>query len=210
VSPNIKKTAFMGHNHNQYMKIYHGSNIGELDILLPRQADHGKPYIYFSTNIVVATLYTVNAVSGSGLYWFPYGFDKDGRVEYTEVYPDALRDVYGDKKGFVYECDVNEKTLENPTHIPCARLSSLPVKVSKIHNINNVYERLLKYKNEDKFSLEEFETLSDKKLQFWYKMMIDDFPRDKISPESDCIYAGFFKTRMPKMWAQFEKSIHEK
>lgn len=31
------------------MKLYHGSNIGDIKVLEPRQADHDRPYVYMTT-----------------------------------------------------------------------------------------------------------------------------------------------------------------
>lgn len=44
------------------MKLYHGSNIGDIKVLEPRQADHDRPYVYMTTIDVVAAFYLCNAV----------------------------------------------------------------------------------------------------------------------------------------------------
>ena len=43
------------------MKLYHGSNVTGLTQLVPKQADHDRPYVYLTTIEQVATLYLCNA-----------------------------------------------------------------------------------------------------------------------------------------------------
>ena len=55
------------------MQLFHGSRTGGIKVLEPRQADHDRPYVYTTTNRIVALLYLCNAVE-KPYYWFPYGF----------------------------------------------------------------------------------------------------------------------------------------
>ena len=64
------------------MKLYHGSNTLGIEMLKPQLADHDRPYIYLTVNRVVAALYLSNAVERP-YYWFPYGYRRDGVVEYS-------------------------------------------------------------------------------------------------------------------------------
>jgi len=180
------------------MKIYHGTNIGGIKILEPQKTLHEKPYVYFSTDIVVATLYTASAVKKPH-YWLPYGFNKDGRVKYQEIYSDALKDVYNNKTGYVYECDADENLLENPTNIHCARLSASPVKVSKCIKLDNIYQRLLQYTEEGKFTLTEYKKVSEGTLKFYRKSIIDSLKKCAAG----CDYTRFVKEKMPDIWNEF-------
>ncbi len=120
--------------------LYHGSSIGNLKELKPNVSEHGTPYIYFTSNIVVALFYIVKAVEPP-FNWFPYGF-KDGTPVYTEYYPDAIADIYKGKTGYIYEFE-NLKGEENPTNIACACVCREVVKTHGIIEISDVYERLL-------------------------------------------------------------------
>ena len=44
------------------MQLFHGSRTGGIEILEPRQADHDRPYVYMTTNRIVALFYLCNAV----------------------------------------------------------------------------------------------------------------------------------------------------
>ncbi|MBR1562946.1 MAG: hypothetical protein IJ645_07050 [Ruminococcus sp.] len=75
------------------MKLYHGSNVTGLTQLVPKQADHDRPYVYLTTIEQVAALYLCNAVERP-YYWFPYGFESNSDVPiYHELYPNAFRQV---------------------------------------------------------------------------------------------------------------------
>ena len=87
------------------MKLYHGSNTGNIKILEPRQADHERPYIYMTTIEAVAAIYLCNGVERP-YYWFPYGFERNSDVPiYHELYPNALREVSEGVAGFIYEME---------------------------------------------------------------------------------------------------------
>ena len=46
----LEKSQF---EEEENMKLYHGSNIGDIKVLEPRQADHDRPYVYMTTIDVV-------------------------------------------------------------------------------------------------------------------------------------------------------------
>ncbi len=67
------------------MTFYHGSQIVKLTELKPVISEHGQPYVYFSTNPLVALLYCVKPVP-KPFSWYPYGFDCNGNVFYSEYF----------------------------------------------------------------------------------------------------------------------------
>ena len=50
--------------------LYHGSSTGGIQTLQPSTADHGKPYVYFTTSDVSAALYAARVVERP-YYWVP-------------------------------------------------------------------------------------------------------------------------------------------
>lgn len=94
------------------MRFYHGSNTGGIQVLEPRLADHGRPYVYLTANEAVAAIYLCNAVE-KPYYWFPYGFCAGTDIPvYHELYPNALREVSEGVSGYLYEVEVEEDILE--------------------------------------------------------------------------------------------------
>lgn len=91
------------------MIFYHGSSVKGLKELKPFLSEHGKPYIYFATNSLIALLYAVKPVP-KPFSFYPYGFDKNGNVVYSEYYENAFYDLYKGKTGYLYECDDLKET----------------------------------------------------------------------------------------------------
>ena len=54
--------------------LYHGSSTGGIQTLQPFTADHGKPYVYFTTSDVSAALHAARVIERP-YYWVPYGYD---------------------------------------------------------------------------------------------------------------------------------------
>ncbi len=135
--------------------LYHGSPIGGLDILLPELSEHRTPLVYFATDPLVALLYAVKPVPKPFSY-YPYGFDENGHVVYSECFEDAFRILYQGQQGYLYEC---EKTTDmtQPTHIACAYVSSKPVKVRHVTFIPDLYEYYMQQSDKGMFSIRRFE-----------------------------------------------------
>ena len=149
------------------------------------------PLVYMTTNPVIAALYTVHPVE-KPFSWYPYGFSGTTPV-YTEYYPDALRDIYGGKIGYIYHsrCAV-ELSLENPTPIGCALVSRKPVLV-------DVHEALLEYERAGKLIVRRYETLSEKQKAFAEKMLLEEIHKHKLK-EKDCDYSRFLMKRFAQIW----------
>ena len=103
------------------MKLFHGSRTVGIEVLEPRLADHDRPYVYMTTNEIVAAFYLCNAVE-KPYYWFPYGFAEDGTPVYHELYPHALREVSEGVGGCIYAVEADESQVIPFPNIPVARL----------------------------------------------------------------------------------------
>lgn len=80
------------------LAFYHGSPIGGLNELKPFLSEHGEPYVYFSSSPIVALLYAVKPVP-KPYSFYPYGFDENGVVVYSEYFENAFFHLYNEKKG---------------------------------------------------------------------------------------------------------------
>ena len=189
------------------MILYHGSNTGGIDVLQPRQADHDRPYIYMSTNEVVAAFYLCNAVERP-YYWFPYGFDKETGVPvYHELYPDALKEVSKGVKGYIYMVDADEESVLPFKNIPVARLATQPVKVAQVTEVEDAYQLFMDYIAQGKMKLGRFEDKTEKQLENWYNM-IEAYIREKEMVKTpDCSYAKYIQKKFPHVWERYVNSI---
>ena len=183
------------------MILYHGSSVPNLKELKPYISEHKKPYIYFSTDIAVATFYTVHKIERP-YNWFTYGFNKDGIPIYTEYYPNALADVYNGQRGYIYQCHQTED-MSNPTNINDAYVCPNPIVVDKCVTIDDVYANLLEYEKDGRLIIRRFEEFSDKlcikRVNINEQIKQEIFNYDLLSmPE--CSYSKFIRERFPEVW----------
>lgn len=189
------------------MKLYHGSNIGDIKILEPRQADHDRPYVYMTTIDVVAAFYLCNAVE-KPYYWFPYGFDKDSDIPiYHELYPDALKQVSENVSGYIYEIEANDNQVIPFKNIPCARLATEPIKVVNSIRVENAYELFLEYIRQGKMRLGRFEDKTEQQLDWWYSSIADYMSEKDMVKTPDCSYAVFVRDKFPHVWEKYLRKI---
>lgn len=190
------------------MRLYHGSRTGGIPVLEPRLADHGQPYIYFSTLEVVAALYLCNAVERP-YYWFPYGFQK-GQPDvpvYDELYPNALREVSEGVSGWIYYADVPEDRVLPFRNIPCARLSVQPIRVDGAIEVPDAYALLRDYEAQGRLVVGRYEEKTQRELA-WYDRAIGSYLKEKqmhLTP--DCSYARFVREKFPAVWERFLREI---
>lgn len=84
---------------------YHGSPVGDIELLEPRISIHNEPYVYLCSNIAHATLYAVKC------HMYPYGFNKEnGRLTMDEPFEKYLEEIYSGKSSMF-----TKSTTSNPS-----------------------------------------------------------------------------------------------
>lgn len=185
------------------MTLYHGSNIADVKILRPNQADHDRPYVYMTTIDVVAAFYLCNAVE-KPYYWFPYGFEQDSSVPiYNELYPNALKEVSEGVSGYIYEVEADECKVIPFKNIPCARLATEPVSVKRAVKVENAYDLFMEYVKQGKMKIGRYEDKSARQLEWWYSRLIEYLKEKNMAETADCSYALFVKKKFPQVWERY-------
>lgn len=187
------------------MKLYHGSNVCNIKILEPKQADHDRPYIYLSSIDVVAAFYMCNAVE-KPYYWFPYGFTKENIPIYHELYPNALKEVSEHRKGCLYEVEAGEDQVIPFKNIPCARLGVEPMAVVNCVEIPDAYAYFMQCAEEGRLEIGRFEDKTEQQLQNWYGMIYNYIQEKNMIKTPDCSYACYIKEKFPQIWEEYEKN----
>ena len=190
------------------MLLYHGSNTTGLTQLVPKQADHDRPYVYLTTTEQVAALYLCNAVERP-YYWFPYGFENGSDVpRYHELYPNALRQVSESVKGCIYIVNANEGEYIPFKNIPCARLGTVPLDVVDCIDVPNAYELLQEYIREGKLKISRFEDKTPEQLEWWYSTVADYMKEKDMINTPDCSYARFVREKLPRAWEKYLNKVN--
>ncbi|MGN0478355.1 MAG: hypothetical protein ACI4GO_02875 [Hominenteromicrobium sp.] len=184
------------------MKLFHGSRTGGIEILEPRLADHDRPYVYMTTNEIVAAFYLCNAVE-KPYYWFPYGFTKDGTPVYHELYPHALREVSEGVGGYIYEVEADESQVIPFPNIPVARLATQPVRVTSCVVVPDAYALFMEYVRQGRLKIDAFEDKTPERLDWWYNALCSELQRKNMKDMPDCSYARFVQKKLPEVWARY-------
>lgn len=180
------------------MTLFHGSPVGGLTELQPFLSEHGKPYLYFATNPLVALLYAAKPVP-KPFSFYPYGFDKDGGVVYSEYYENAFEQLYRGKAGYLYECD-HVAGLENPTQINCAYTTTEPVQIDRVTRIDDLYDYFMAQAEQGLFRVKRRAEISEKEIDF----VLEEFRKDivnfdlKWAPEHEMSH--FIQQHFPSAW----------
>ncbi len=182
--------------------LYHGSSTGGIQTLQPFTADHGKPYVYFTTSDISAAFYASRAVERPH-YWVPFGYDAQGRITYTEVWKNAFTDVFSGKTGYLYCCEVDDKKLLRfPTH-RSLRLSQEPVPVARCEKIDDLQEWFLQREREGKLVIQRYASLTPEQLSLWYGIVLEELAESFSGTELENPYAQFVQDKMPIVWERF-------
>ena len=185
------------------MVLYHGSNIANIKVLRPNQADHDRPYVYMTTIDVVAAFYLCNAVERP-YYWFPYGFEGGSNIPvYHELYPNALKEVSEGVSGYIYEVLAEENQIIPFKNIPCARLATEPIEVMKCTKVENAYALFMEYVKHGKMKVSHFEDKTEQQLEWWYSCCVEYLEEKHMIETPECSYASFIKEKLPQVWKRY-------
>ncbi|MBD5474225.1 MAG: hypothetical protein HDR20_15430 [Lachnospiraceae bacterium] len=189
------------------MTLYHGSNTANIKVLEPNQADHDRPYVYMTTIDVVAAFYLCNAVERP-YYWFPYGFESGSNIPiYHELYPNALKEVSEGVSGYIYEVFAEEDQVIPFKNIPCARLATESVEVTKCARVENAYELFMEYVKQGKMKIGHFEDKTKQQLEWWYSCCAEYLKEKNMIETPECSYALFIKEKLPQAWEKYERML---
>lgn len=184
------------------MAYYHGSPTSGLKELAPALSEHGKPYVYFSTNPLVALLYAVKPVP-KPFSFYPYGFDKEGRVIYTEYYENAFADLYKGKAGSLYQCShLPGLEQENPVAISCACVCAQPVEIQKEEIIPDLYQYYMEFVEKGLFVLRSKDAVSEKEMGYILGELKKDMETHRLKEEPQHPMSLFLQAHFPVLWQE--------
>lgn len=174
------------------MKLYHGSDVPGLTTLRPFMSNHDSPYVYLTDNPTLPLIYAHNAVGRPGGF-FPYWFDKEGRLIYDEYFPGQLRTMYQGKSGWVYEADAEKLTRLDK--MPWVYLSDTPVAVTGARFIPDLYEALVGASQDGRLVLHLYEDLPEQAREGHRRVV-----RRSLEGHGDDAYTAFLRQHMPEVF----------
>lgn len=186
------------------MTFYHGSPIAGLTELKPALSEHGNSYVYFATNPLVALLYAVKPVP-KPFSFYPYGFDSNGNVIYSEYFENAFEKIYKGKTGYLYECD-NVNNAEQPTQIHCAYTCTDSVKIDRVTEISCLYEYYIEQEKSGLFKIKQFKDISEKEMAFVLEDMKNTVEHYDLRNNLDNPMAIFIIEHFPSILCKHRKN----
>lgn len=178
--------------------LYHGSPVSGLKVLRPEVSEHGKPYVYLSADMAAAALYAVRPVE-SPYNWYPYGFDWDRTLVYTEYYADALADIYREKTGFLYRCS-GAGISENPTGIPGVYVSQAPVTVLEEQEIPDMLVWLLEQEKRGHLRIRRYSDLTREAKEQLEEMIAREITVNRLYEHPEISYSRFLAEKFSEVW----------
>ena len=174
------------------MLLYHGSSVGDITALQPRQSGHDKPYVYLTDSATLALLYAHNPIKRPGGF-FPYWFDKEGSLHYDEYFPDQIRRLYHGHSGWLYSTEGDHLTQLDK--MPWVYLSEKDVKVAQANFIPDLYTALLEAEQAGHILLHRYEAFPEAQREIHRKIVRKSL---EGSPEAD--YVRFLREHMPELF----------
>ena len=155
---------------------YHASPTEGITTLEPRVSHHGIPLIYFSKKRENVLVYLSNAIDkycretgfvyeGKCATWGPYGFDKEGRLQIQEYYPNALEKAYKGVSAYIYSVE-GFPASDFELKIPDAAVSEVPVPVAGMEIVPDAYEAILQAEKEGLISILRYEDMSESMMEW--------------------------------------------
>lgn len=174
------------------MTLYHGSPIGGISALCPRQSGHDKPYVYLTNCPTLALFYAFNPIQRPGGF-FPYWFDKQGELHYDEYFPDQTRRIYASKAGWVYTMEAEGLSQLDKMH--WVYLSETELPVSHAEFIPDLYAALLAAEKAGHLILHRFETLPKAQQEIHRKIV-----KNSLEGHTEDDYVRFLRENMPELF----------
>lgn len=180
------------------MKLYHGSNIGNIETLNPVLSNHGKPLVYLTDNKVLATLYAHNPIARPGGF-FTYRFDKEGNLHYDEYFLNQLEVMYGGIGGYVYTIDANEESLHKLEKMSWVYTSEDGVKVDSVEYVNDIYRCMLEYEEQGLIIIHRYSDMDNETREKWLNVVRRDIEDKELCDNMDSSYAQFLHKHFPDL-----------
>ena len=185
------------------MIFYHGSIKGGLTELRPATSWYSnlkEPTVYLTTSKQLATHYIWD-MDRIGVKCPMLNIREDGVLVFQEMFSGALEYFYKGVSGYIYQCE-GEYPLNTATGVHTCATSPEIVPVTGCEYVEDVYERILRYAEQGKFTYELFED-----LHLWRRDVIRGhvmrfIKRNELCTTPDHPGRPFVEEKFPQYWAE--------
>ena len=179
------------------LRLFHGSPVGDIDKLEPRESNHKKKYVYTTDCYALAVLYSYNPIERPGGF-YTYRFDKEGNLIYDEYFPNQLEKMYKGHAGYIYEMRRTEffNSLEK---MPWIYVSTRKTDVYKPKHIPDIYKEILKLEKSGQIVINRYENMTEAEREKWRNIVIKDIEMKELKDDIDSSYAQFLHENIPDL-----------
>lgn len=135
--------------------------------------------------------------------YYPYGFDKDGTIHYSEYYQNAFLDIYKGKQGYLYERD-DIPSAGNPTQINGVFVCENAVKVDSVTMIPDLHDCLMEYQQQGLFRIRPFDTISGKEMQYVHNDLMQTIQKHNLKQFPHNSMSRFIREHFQEVWEKTE------
>jgi hypothetical protein len=189
---------------------YHGSKKSRISTLCPNMSIHGDKYVYLTTKREVALIYTVNAIESyfekKGLEkpekfhpWYSYGFSK-GKLQIDEYYPNAFKETYKGKFGYLYLCSEPKQDISNKTNIFCAVTTKEDISVIEEIYIDDLYKEFLELESKGVIEIRRYKNWTRKQIHDIENSIKGTIEHFDLYNKPEYHYTLFLKEKFPKLF----------
>ena len=180
------------------MKLYHGSNVKDINKLNPVLSNHGKPLVYLTDNYTLAILYAHNPIKRPGGF-FTYRFDSNGKLHYDEYFENQLEKMYSGVSGYVYTIDANLEDYVKLDKMYWVYTTENNVETNAVEYIEDIYLKILECENQGDIVINRYCNMDEKTKQKWKDIVIKDIENKDLKNYPDSSYAQFLHTHFPDL-----------
>lgn len=182
--------------------LYHGSVIANIHIIKAESTLHGTDntkVFYLTDNLPYSLFYIWDSSHNIKRNKHVTAWIKDGIVYYEEQFEGQLKAFYKGVSGYVYCVESNEnfKPVENRESMWFSETDSA---VFKTVIISDVYSEIMKYANEGKVKIINFDEVSKERITDLYNIITQRIIQSGLLNNTDSTDAKFYQTYFSKAW----------
>ncbi len=182
--------------------LYHGSVIANIHIIKAESTLHGTDntkVFYLTDNLPYSLFYIWDSSHNIKRNKHVTAWIKDGIVYYEEQFEGQLKAFYKGVSGYVYcvESNKNFKPVENRESMWFSETDSA---VFKTFIISDVYSEIMKYANEGKVKIINFDEVSKERITDLYNIITQRIIKSELLNNTNSTDAKFYQTFFEKAW----------
>ena len=185
------------------MDFYHGTTVGGLTELKPfnsQRSNLNESCVYWTSNKQLA-LHYIWDLSRCPTKSPMLDIRKDGTLVFQEMFSDALAFLYKGLSGYIYHCVGDYEISDKIGVTDCAKTNH-PVPIYDFEYIDDVYERIMAYEQEDKFVYERFETLPPYRHDIIRGIVFRSIKREMLLANPESPEARFIREKYAQYWKE--------